>query len=144
MPRLKVKYPSALRSFGVMLNKCLMLLYEIQKFPTLNSLVTLQRLLEKFPGEVRTEWVKYSCRYQKHTGRHAKFPEFVNFVREEAEEANSLYGRSVYKMNKASSSQSSVSKRNVAFVAAIAPESSRDDGMQRTNNNILRVERNFS
>ena len=116
---------------------------KIQKFATLNSLVTFQRLLEKFPGEVRTEWVKYSC-YQKHTGRHAKFPEFVNFVREEAEEANSLYGRSVYKMNKASSSQSSVSKRNVAFVAAIAPESSRDDGMRRTNNNILHIEKNFS
>ena len=31
-------------------------------------------------------------------------------------------------MNKASSSQSSVSKRNVVFGAAIAPEQSRDDG----------------
>ena len=88
MPRLKVKYPSALKSFGVMLDKCLMLLYEIQEFATFNSLGTLERLLEKLPGELRTEWVKY----QKHTGRHAKFPEFVNFVREEAEEANSLYG----------------------------------------------------
>ena len=128
MPRLEVKNPSALKSFGVMLDKCLMLLYEIQEFATLNSLGTLERLLEKLPGELRTEWVKYSYRYQKHTGRHAKFPEFVNFVREEAEEANSLYGRSVYKMNKASSSQSSVSRRNVVFGAAIAPEQSRDDG----------------
>ena len=105
-----------------------MLLYEIQKFAILNSLGTLERLLEKLPGELRTEWVKYSYRYQKHTGRHAKFPEFLNFVREEAEEANSLYGRSVYKMNKASSSQSSVSRRNVVFGAAIDSEQSRDDG----------------
>ena len=128
MPRLKVKNPSALKSFGVKLDKCLMLLYEIQEFATLDSLGTFERLLEKLPGELRTEWVKYSYRYQKHTGRHAQFPEFVNFVREEAEEANSLYGRPVYKINKASSSQSFVSKRNVGFGAAIAPEPPCDAG----------------
>ena len=66
---------------------------------TINLLGTFERLLEKFPGEVRTEWVKYSYHYQKRTGRHAKFSKFVNFVREEAEEANSLYERSMYMMN---------------------------------------------
>ena len=37
-----------------MLDNGLMLLYEIQKFVTFNLLKTLERLLEKLPGEVRT------------------------------------------------------------------------------------------
>ena len=119
MPHLKVKNLSTLKSFGIMLYKSLMLLYKIQEFTTLNSLGILERFLKK--------WVKYSYHYQKHTGQHAKFPKCVNFVCKEVEQANYLYGRSMYKMNKASSSESSVSKRNVVFGAAVAPKSSHDD-----------------
>ena len=59
---LKVKNRFALQSFGIMLDKCLMLLYEVQEFATLNSLGTHKRLLEKLLGELRIEWVKYSHR----------------------------------------------------------------------------------
>ena len=96
------------------------MLQEVREFATLNSLGTLQRLLEKFPEEMHKEWVKYSFIFQKQNKRHAKFPELVQFVRDQSEEVNSLYGRALYGANKGFTS-SNTSRRNVVLSTVLPP-----------------------
>ena len=42
---------------------------------------------------MQEEWVKWAFMIQKQCGRHAKFPDLVEFIREQTSLANSLYGK---------------------------------------------------
>ena len=95
-PRLKSKEPDGLRDLAILMEKCLGVMQDIGDFATLNSFGTIQRITEKFSEEMQREWVRWAFRVLKDTGAQAKFRELVEFVRHEADEANSLYGRSFF------------------------------------------------
>ena len=95
--RLKERDPSGLKSMAIQMEKCLAMLKDIGEFATLNSFGTIiQRLTDKFPQEMKRDWVKWSFNVLKQTGKQAKFSELVEFVRNESDEANSLYGKALY------------------------------------------------
>ena len=112
-PRLKEKEPSALKSMAIQMEKCLAMLRDIGEFATLNSFGTIQKLTDKFPEEMKRDWVKWSFNVLKKSGKQAKFEELVEFVRHESEEANSLYGRALYTTAKSSSLRPSLKKTSV-------------------------------
>ena len=112
-PRLKEKEPSALKSMAIQMEKCLAMLRDIGEFATLNSFGTIQKLTDKFPEEMKRDWVKWSFNVLKKSGKQAKFEELVEFVRHESEEANSLYGRALYATAKSSSLRTSFKKTSV-------------------------------
>ena len=95
-PRLKVKDAPGLKTMAILMEKCLAMLQDIQEFATLNSLGTIRRITEKLSEQMQVDWVKWSYQLFKQTGVQAKFSELVMFVRNEADEANSLYGKIFY------------------------------------------------
>ena len=88
--------PGGLKGLAVLMEKCLAMLEDIQEFATLNSLGTIRRIVEKFPRRMQRDWVRWSFETFKNSGNQAKFPELVQFVRNESDEANSLYGRALF------------------------------------------------
>ena len=54
---------------------------------------------------MQKNWVRFSFRIFKQTGKQARFPELVEFVQGEAEEANSLYVKVLYGASKRSAKQ---------------------------------------
>ena len=121
-PRLKAKEPQAIKNLSVLFENSLGVLGEIQEFATLNSLGTIQRLLEKLPDEMRKEWVKYSFSFQKQSKRHAGFPELVLFVREQSDETNSLYGRALYGASKSFTGCNLTKKKSVVLNTTVSSE----------------------
>ena len=94
--RLKTKEPQGLKTLVISIEKSLAMLVDIQDFATLNSLGTIRRLIDKLPDQMQVDWAKWSYCVFKETGQQAKFSELVQFVRNESDEVNSLYGKLVY------------------------------------------------
>ena len=117
--RLKAKDPAGLKALAVLMEKCLTMLQDVGDFATLNSLGTIQQLTEKLPDETQKEWVKWSFQFLKRTEMQAKFPQLVEFVRAEADEVNSLYGRALYGAHRKREGHPAVnSRRTPSFNAA--------------------------
>ena len=93
-PRLRVKEATSCAR-----GKVLVYAKDIGDFATLNSLGTIRRITEKFPEQMQRDWVNWSYKHFKQAGSQAKFPELVEFVREQSDEANSLYGKVFYSMS---------------------------------------------
>ena len=93
--RQKTKDPKGLKTLSVLMDKCVAMLRDKQDFATLNSLGTIQRIIEKLYEQTQKEWAKWSYQEFKMAGRQARFEELVRFVQDEAAEANSLYGQVV-------------------------------------------------
>ena len=78
------------------MEKCLAMLEDIQEIATLNLLGTIPRIVEEFPRRMQRDWVRWSFETFKNSGNQAKFPELVQFVRNESDKAKSLYGRALF------------------------------------------------
>ena len=78
------------------MDKSLAMLQNIGEFATLNSLGSIQKITEKLPDDMQRDWVRWSFRMLQDTDYQAKFPELVRFIRNEADEVNSLYGKILY------------------------------------------------
>ena len=63
---------------------------EMGDFSSLSSFSTIKKILYKLPEKVQEEWVKWAFIIQKQCGRHAKFPDLVEFIREQTSLANSF------------------------------------------------------
>ena len=92
-PRIKAKDFEGLQSFSLLLEKSLIMMKEMGDFSSLSSFSTIKKILDKLPEKVQEEWVKWAFIIQKQCGRHAKFPDLVEFIREQTSLANSLYGK---------------------------------------------------
>ena len=92
-PRIKVKDFEGLQSFSLLLEKSLIMMKEMGDFSSLSSFSTIKKILNKLSEKVQEEWVKWAFIIQKQCGRHAKFPDLVEFIREQTSLANSLYGK---------------------------------------------------
>ena len=79
-PRLKTKDPKGLKTLSVLMDKCVAMLRDVQDFATLNSLGTIQRIIEKLPEQTQKDWAKWSYHEFKTTGRQARFEELVRYV----------------------------------------------------------------
>ena len=104
-PRLRVIEATGLKTLAVLMEKCLSMLKDIDDFATLNSLGTIRRITEKFPEQMQRDWVSWSYKHFKQADSQAKFPELVEFVREQSDEANSLYGKVFYGMSRQCNTQ---------------------------------------
>ena len=105
------------------------MLEDIQDFATLNSLGTIRKITEKFTEEMQKDWVRFSFRIFKQTGKQACFPELVEFMQGEAEEANSLYGKVLYGASKRSAGGA---KQMVVFGTGTETPSALPSGSKRT------------
>ena len=124
-PKMRFMEPDGLKSLSILMEKSLTMLHDMGDFATLNSLGTMKRLMEKFPEEMRKDWIKWSFKVLKETGKQAKFSELVDFVKNKADEVNSLYGRAFYDAKKQVTPRS---KKTAVFSATTAtPGSSRLD-----------------
>ena len=63
---------------------------DVQDFATLNSLGTIKKITEKLPQEMQSDWVRFSYRVFKQSGKQARFPELAEFVKNETEEVGQL------------------------------------------------------
>ena len=97
--RLKSKDPVGLRNLSVLMDKSLAMLQNIREFATLNSLGTVQKITENLPHNMQRDWVKRSFRVLK---TPATKRSFLNFIRNEADEVNSLYRKILYRRRKRS------------------------------------------
>ena len=61
-----------------------------QMFGSLNSLDTMTKLIMKLPFDLHHKWVKQSVFIENQTGRVAQFNDFVNFVKAQSKESNSV------------------------------------------------------
>ena len=121
-PVLKSRDPDGLKAFSVLMEKSLILLQDLGDFAPLNSLGTIQRLTEKLSVETRKGWIKWAFEFLKQKGYQAKFAELVQFVKNEAEEVNSLYGKAFYAKGKERESLALTNKKAGVFSANVAPE----------------------
>ena len=55
---------------------------EMGDFSSLSSFSTIKKILDKLPEKVQEEWVKWAFIIQKQCGRHANFPDLIEFIRE--------------------------------------------------------------
>ena len=99
-PKMRFMEPDGLKSLSILMEKSLTMLHDMGDFATLNSLGTMKRLMEKFPEEMQKDWIKWSFKVLKETGKQAKFSELMDFVKNKADEVNSLYGRAFYDAKK--------------------------------------------
>ena len=81
-----------LKLFSELLEKTSVIIRDIQNYTSLNSLDTLAELVNKLPYELKRRWVKRSVQIENSFGHLANFAHFVEFVRQEADEINSLFG----------------------------------------------------
>ena len=81
-----------LKLFSELLEKTSVIIRDIQNYTSLNSLDTLAELVSKLPYELKRRWVKRSVQIENSFGHLANFAHFVEFVRQEADEINSLFG----------------------------------------------------
>ena len=96
--RLK-KFPSIisgdakeLKRFAELLEKCSVIVKDIRCYSNLDSLDMLTLLVKKLPYNLRTRWVKRAVQVENRSGKLANFSYFSEFVQQESEEANSLFG----------------------------------------------------
>ena len=104
------------------MEKSLILLQDLGDFASLNSLGTTQRLTEKLSAETRKGWKKWAFEFLKQNGYQAKFAELVQFVKNEAQEVNSLYGKAFYAKGKERDSLALTNKKAGVFSASVTPE----------------------
>ena len=96
--RLK-KFPSVrsgdgkqLRRFAELLEKTGVIVKDIRQYTSLDSLDMLTELVNKLPYDLKRRWVSKSVQIQNYLGHLANFLHFVDFVRKESDEVNSLFG----------------------------------------------------
>ena len=96
--RLK-KFPSVrsgdgkqLRRFAELLEKTGVIVKDIRQYTSLDSLDMLTELVNKLPYDLKKRWVSKSVQIQNYLGHLANFLHFVEFVRKESDEVNSLFG----------------------------------------------------
>ena len=96
--RLK-KFPSVrsgdgkqLRRFAELLEKTGVIVKDIRQYTMLDSLDMLTELVNKLPYDLKKRWVSKSVQIQNYLGHLANFLHFVDFVRKESDEVNSLFG----------------------------------------------------
>ena len=96
--RLK-KFPSVrsgdgkqLRRFAELLEKTGVIVKDIRQYTSLDSLDMLTELVNKLPYDLKKHWVSKSVQIQNYLGHLANFLHFVDFVRKESDEVNSLFG----------------------------------------------------
>ena len=81
-----------IKRFAELLEKTYSIMTGISNFGSLDSLDSLTILVTKLSYELRRRWVVKSVEIQSITGSLAKFKHFVEFVQQESEIANSLFG----------------------------------------------------
>ena len=96
--RLK-KFPSVrsgdgkqLRRFAELLEKTGVIVKDIRQYTSLDSLDMLTELVNKLPYNLKKCWVSKSVQIQNYLGHLANFLHFVDVVRKESDEVNSLFG----------------------------------------------------
>ena len=79
-PKMRFMEPDGLKSLSILMEKSLTMLRDMGDFATLNSLGTMKRLMGKFSEEMQKDWIKWSFKVLKETGKQAKLSELVDFV----------------------------------------------------------------
>ena len=99
-PQIKGSDPASIKVFSDLLERTQITLQSLQVFGSLNSLDTMTKLIMKLPFDLRRKWVKQSVFIENQTGRVAQFNDFVDFVKAQSEECNSLFGRRIFSEGK--------------------------------------------
>ena len=81
-----------LRRFAELLEKTGVIVKDIRQYTSLDSLDMLTELVNKLPYDLKKRWVSKSVQIQNYLGHLANFLHFVDFVRKESDEVNSLFG----------------------------------------------------
>jgi len=94
-PFVKSNDPESLKRFAELLERVLITLDDINYLGSLNALDTMAQLANKLPFDLKRAWVKESVKIENQTNRVADFRSFVNFVIEQSDVANSLFGSKI-------------------------------------------------
>ena len=123
--RLK-KFPSIisgdakeLKRFEELFEKCSVIVKDIICYSSLDSLDTLTLLVKKLPYNLRTRWGKRAVRVESRSGKLANFSHFSEFVQQESEEANSLFGLRSLNVKPSTSRVKAASYTTTSFKAVI-------------------------
>ena len=91
-PSIKSGDGRQMRRFAELLEKTNVVVKDIRQYTSLDTLDTLSELLGKLPYDLKGRWVKKSVQVETSVGHLANFSHFVDFIRNESEEVNSLFG----------------------------------------------------
>ena len=91
-PSIKSGDGRQMRRFAELLEKTNVVVKDIRQYTSLDTLDTLSELLGKLPYDLKRRWVKKSVQVETSFGHLANFSHFVDFIRNESEEVNSLFG----------------------------------------------------
>ena len=92
-PKLKAKDGEGLRNMATTMEKAMVQLDGIESYSSLNSLGTLQKVVEKLPDRMQEKWVECSFNLTEETKREVTFRDLVRFVQREAAMSNSVFGK---------------------------------------------------
>ena len=115
-PAIKSGASRQLKTFCELLEKTLEITKDISRYTNLDTLDTLTALVGKFPYNLRGRWVKRSVEIEKTRGFVAEFSDLVEFVKQESDVANSLFGLRTLNDKSNPKSKPSSSKATVAFL----------------------------
>ena len=105
-----------MKTFCELLEKTLEITKDIPRYTNLDTLDTLTALVEKLPYNLRGRWVKRSVEIEKTRGFVTEFSDLVEFVKQESDVANSLFGLRTLNDKSNPKSKPSSSKATVAFL----------------------------
>ena len=91
-PAIKSGASQQLKSSCELLEKILVITKDIPRYTNLDTLDTLTTLVGKLPYNLRGRWVKRSVEIEKTRGLVAEFSDLIEFVKQESDVANSLFG----------------------------------------------------
>ena len=115
-PAIKSGASRQLKTFCELLEKTLEITKDIPRYTNLDTLDTLTALVGKLPYNLRGRWVKRSVEIEKTRGFVAEFSDLVEFVKQESDVANSLFGLRTLNDKSNPKSKPSSSKATVAFL----------------------------
>ena len=105
-----------LKCFCELLEKTVVIKKDIPRYTNLDTLDTLTTLIGKFPYNLRGRWVKRSVEIEKTRGLVAEFSDLVEFVKQESDVANALFGLRTLNDESNPKSKPFSSKATVAFL----------------------------
>ena len=115
-PAIKSGASRQLKTFCELLEKTLEITKDIPRYTNLDTLDTLTALVGKLPYNLRGRWVKRSVEIEKTRGFVAVFSDLVEFVKQESDVANSLFGLRILNDKSNPKSKPFSSKATVAFL----------------------------
>ncbi|CAH8492347.1 unnamed protein product [Schistosoma haematobium] len=145
-PNIRRNQPDGLRRLSREMQACSLTLEQMNYVSDLNSSRTIETMVLKLPTHIQQEWLKVAYKIIR-GGREPLFTDLVDFVKEQADIANTRYGLLVNRGSNSDDRDVDVLKRKISTdynAARISYESASDDNALLRSSSCLECSSNHS